>query len=60
MKRSRERPAPSVVVENADESPVQDCPCPKLKCEFHGRCAACRARHYAKNGLPFCERNSRR
>jgi hypothetical protein len=33
----------------------EDCPCPKVKCENHGFCDACREKHYSKGGLPYCE-----
>jgi ferredoxin len=36
----------------------RDCPCPKTRCAFHGQCELCRARHHAKNGLPYCERST--
>lgn len=33
-----------------------DCPCPKTKCERHGRCQECTAYHARKNKLPRCKR----
>lgn len=27
------------------------CPCPNTKCELHGKCRECRARH---KGKPYC------
>ena len=33
-----------------------DCPCPKIRCELHGRCAECREKHGKKGKLPRCER----
>lgn len=34
----------------------EDCPCTKIKCKNHCYCEPCRAKHYAKDGLPYCER----
>ncbi len=33
----------------------QLCPCKKISCPRHRQCDACKAYHYAKNGLPNCE-----
>jgi hypothetical protein len=34
----------------------QDCPCPKKKCERHGKCEECTAHHAKKGKLPYCKR----
>ncbi len=34
----------------------EKCPCKKKTCERYKNCEACKAYHYAKDGLPYCER----
>ncbi len=33
-----------------------DCPCPKVKCERHGKCQECYTYHGAKGKVPRCMR----
>ncbi|MHC4886151.1 MAG: hypothetical protein ACYTGH_13820 [Planctomycetota bacterium] len=33
-----------------------DCPCSATGCPNHKHCDPCREKHYAKGGLPSCER----
>ena len=32
------------------------CPCPRMKCERHGRCTECWNYHFSKKKLPYCLR----
>jgi hypothetical protein len=34
----------------------EKCPCRKKDCPRYRKCEECKANHYAKGGLPFCER----
>ena len=51
--RSDGKSAESAIVSN------DECRCRKTKCEYYRDCEACRARHAAKGGLPYCERKKR-
>ena len=44
-----------------ETKPKSDCPCKRLRCERHGRCAECRSYHAErKKSTPACERESER
>jgi len=34
----------------------KDCPCPKKRCERHGKCEECTQHHAAKGKLSYCKR----
>jgi len=40
------------------ESKNENCPCPKVACDNHGKCAACAAKHEAASNLPNCKRSA--
>ncbi|WIW71559.1 MULTISPECIES: hypothetical protein [Anaerosinus] len=35
---------------------VENCTCPHVNCENHGKCCACINAHYRKNSLVYCMR----
>jgi hypothetical protein len=41
-------------MENTDNK--TPCNCPRVECERHGDCNACRENHKAREYAPFCER----
>lgn len=44
------------IVQKATE---HSCPCKKVKCEYHGHCAACVKHHSGKKKPPYCKREKK-